>query len=108
MTVPDANFHKADGYLEREPDADFAATNPRCFSADGVHYCGASACYAMSANGMVIVAMDRGPNGLATHFTPAGIRQLCADLLPIADRIEAENAEKANAQLAATLARKGA
>lgn len=94
-------------YFERAADPDFAATQPACFMLRDKHFCPAHDAEVLSRDGFVIVGMTIGQRGLAVHFTPNGIRQLTADLLRIADQVEAMHAETAKAQLAATLAKKG-
>lgn len=100
-------FRKMPDYFERAADPDFAATQPGCFVRRDKHFCPAQDTEVLSRDGFVIVAMTIGQRGLAVHFTPNGIRQLTADLLRIADQVEAMHLDHAKAQLAATLAQKG-
>ena len=104
--MANAFFQKADGYFERNADPDLNAIAPQCYESDGAHYCPAAVSYCSQIGGMVVFSMAAGRAGLFISFTPEGIRILANDLLGVADKVEAEHAQTANAQLAATLAKK--
>lgn len=104
--MPDESFNKVDGYFERQSDPEFNAINPQCFNRDGAHFCSAVHTFVASQGGMVILSMEAGSAGLFISLTPAGVRRFANDLLGVADKVEADHAETANAQLAATLAKK--
>lgn len=105
--MTDANFQKTADYFERAADPDFNAVAPRCFNRGDTHFCPSISTYVASIDGMIVISMEAGRAGLFNSFTPQGIRQLAADILGVADKVEAESAKQANAQLAAALARKG-
>ncbi|HQS70023.1 MAG: hypothetical protein B7Y36_08380 [Novosphingobium sp. 28-62-57] len=103
MTNPERRkFQKERGF---DPDLD--VSNPGCLIYDGTHYCAATESRVVSRGSTIIILFSIGGKGLAIHLTPEGARQMGEDLVRIAETVGATHAAAANAQLAATLAKKG-
>lgn len=105
--MTDANFRKTDDYFERTFDPDLNAIAPRCFDRGHQHFCPSVATYVSSMDGMILISLEAGRAGLFNSFTPEGVRQFAADIVRVAEKVEAQQAATANAQLAAALAKKG-
>lgn len=101
------NPEKARYEIERGYDPDLDVSNPGCFRFDEIHYCAARHSSCLTRGPIVMLTLALGHRGLALHLTPEGARQYATDIIAIADKLEAEHTAQANAQLAATLARKG-
>lgn len=98
---------KAPGYFERTADDEHNAIAPSCFDFNGAHSCPAPFTGFAYIGGLVVLMLQRGPNGLHVQLTPTGARRMADDLRMVADQVEAMHAQEAATQLAATLAKKG-
>lgn len=100
-------FRKAEGYFERQPDPEFGATVGHCIDRDdGKHFCMAGGVLIASQEGHIALLLETAGGGLFVKLTPAGIRQLCGDLLTVADKVEAAHMADASQLLARTLSRR--
>jgi hypothetical protein len=95
----------APGFVLEQESADRTALAAQCFTrTDGVHFCPArTGAYGMWGRHHVLLTYELGRNGLFVAWTPEGAREAAQILLDMAARAEANLAEDAAAQLAATL-----
>jgi hypothetical protein len=100
-----SGFKPVAGYFERQPDPEFGSVVPRCLDHNGKHFCTARQTLIASQGGMIMMMLDVGKGGLFFELTPAGVRRFCDDLLTVADKVEAEHANRSNELLAEVLKR---
>lgn len=92
--------------------ADHAFMGEHCFEMGGAHYCKAK-CVTIGtkligdATQYVVISMARGGAGLNLPYTPDAARMLGQAMIEAANLADRTNADLANAQLAAALAKKG-
>lgn len=93
--------------FERTADLDTMLVNPTCMHFAGRHNCPAAMFDITSMGPISLLTLLAQRANVFVGFTPAGVRQLAADLLQVADQVEAAHVDAANAKLAATLDKRG-
>lgn len=108
-TGPEETPHSYHPEFSRsDRDADMALLNGQCHVIAGTHYCHANEVQLGSLDfgaTMVFIGSSIAGRGQYMAYTPEGARHIAGLLLRIADDCEKTNTDRANAQLAATLAR---
>jgi hypothetical protein len=93
--------------FERSADLDTMLVNPTCMQFAGRHNCPAAMMDITSIDSIILLTLLAPRANVYVGFTPAGARQFAADLVQIADQVEAAHVDEANAKLAATLNKRG-
>lgn len=111
MAEDEMRSRKAEGYVQRTADPEFAVLHDTCQGFEGRHYCAATSFdlglrIAPDGTASVALLIAKGGHGYHQLLTCHGAREIGQGLIEMAAELEQREAEQAKAQLAETLNRR--
>ncbi|WP_327195942.1 hypothetical protein [Novosphingobium capsulatum] len=100
-------FEKAPGYQDFQATADLFLMNAGCRLINGTHACAANNMDVVSDDAITMIMLQAGRACIYVGMTPDGVRHFAAQLVEVANKVEAQFQSSVNTRLAATLAKRG-